>query len=511
MRTESTLDILIVDDEPLVRTGLATILRQLESDFNLGDIIEAEDGNKAIKILEDRDFALIFTDIVMPRRDGLSLLDWISDNDRKCQCIVLSCHDDYEYVRGSFKHKILDYILKYDIDKDLITNLLTKVVTRIRKDATSGNDTPEKYWLMSLKATAKPAYGFRAMQIRIDEVRLPSVKVERIIRSLPVINDNDRFSFFSIQRSDTDENTLSILLEDASGSTKGGLEGTVEAFMSLLAREYQTKVTLVHCDESVPFTSLPGILERMGSVMKATFFTGPGIYRIGPKSAVTQYEDISERLTAIKMDFYMAMHDNELSILRKHLDHFASFLRETRITDIQAIRDVFSDLYDLIIEANREVLPDVILEALKERRVRLSTARYLDELLEIINGIISELAQNPIIISGTEGLSTGIRRAILYIHSHYQSGKLSLSDVADALNYSHSHLSRQFKKETGKNLVSYINEVRLKEARKLLSTGKYYIYEVSEIVGFNNYNYFSKLYKQIHGVSPNTDLKIVTP
>ena len=72
MTATALLDVLIVDDSAAIRKILQRVLRQ--TDLPLGEIHEAGDGTEAVKILKNRTFGLVLSDINMPQMDGLQLL-----------------------------------------------------------------------------------------------------------------------------------------------------------------------------------------------------------------------------------------------------------------------------------------------------------------------------------------------------------------------------------------------------------------------------------------------------
>jgi YesN/AraC family two-component response regulator len=77
-----------------------------------------------------------------------------------------------------------------------------------------------------------------------------------------------------------------------------------------------------------------------------------------------------------------------------------------------------------------------------------------------------------------------------------------LQDVADALDIHPVWLSRLFKKETGQNFLDYVTEVRLGEAKRLLQESHLKVYEISEKVGYQDLQYFGKLFKRQYGMTP---------
>jgi AraC-like DNA-binding protein len=72
----------------------------------------------------------------------------------------------------------------------------------------------------------------------------------------------------------------------------------------------------------------------------------------------------------------------------------------------------------------------------------------------------------------------------------------------EQLEYSYAHLSRVFKKHFSLNMVSYLNRVRLENAKLLLASRKYRISEVAYKLGYNTPRYFSRLFKNHTGMTP---------
>ncbi|WP_105617511.1 response regulator transcription factor [Vallitalea okinawensis] len=93
-------------------------------------------------------------------------------------------------------------------------------------------------------------------------------------------------------------------------------------------------------------------------------------------------------------------------------------------------------------------------------------------------------------------------QAIEYIKENYNQ-KLDLQTVADQLYISSWYLCKLFKKEVGSSFIELLNEVRIQEAKKLLTTTKFKVYEITERVGYSDTPYFSKTFKKHVGLTPN--------
>ena len=95
-----------------------------------------------------------------------------------------------------------------------------------------------------------------------------------------------------------------------------------------------------------------------------------------------------------------------------------------------------------------------------------------------------------------------IRKAIEYIRMHLDED-LSLGSISNALNISSPELSRQFKKETGDPITHYINNLRINEAVYFLENKAMSITDIAHMVGFNDVNYFTRVFKGYKGVTPS--------
>ena len=106
----------------------------------------------------------------------------------------------------------------------------------------------------------------------------------------------------------------------------------------------------------------------------------------------------------------------------------------------------------------------------------------------------------------TAGYSKIIRKTIDYINLNFDN-PLSLSLIADNININSSHLSRQFKKETNMTVTEFINKRRVQEAKFLIDENNNSITEIALMVGYENHNYFCKVFKQITSLTPKDYLK----
>ncbi|HJC23505.1 MAG TPA: response regulator [Candidatus Eisenbergiella merdavium] len=95
-----------------------------------------------------------------------------------------------------------------------------------------------------------------------------------------------------------------------------------------------------------------------------------------------------------------------------------------------------------------------------------------------------------------------IRKIISEINLRYTQ-KLSLGELADRYGLSIGHLSTLIKKETGMSYSEYITGKRMEDAKRLLQKEELSLEEISDMVGYHDYFYFTKVFKKYTGISPS--------
>ncbi|WP_163194307.1 response regulator transcription factor [Clostridium thermarum] len=94
-----------------------------------------------------------------------------------------------------------------------------------------------------------------------------------------------------------------------------------------------------------------------------------------------------------------------------------------------------------------------------------------------------------------------IKKAVEYMEEHFNE-KLSVQKVAEVVYLSPNYFSHIFKKIKKESFTDYLNRIRIEKAKELLSKHLYKVYEVSDMVGYSDYKYFSSVFKKLVGVSP---------
>ena len=103
--------------------------------------------------------------------------------------------------------------------------------------------------------------------------------------------------------------------------------------------------------------------------------------------------------------------------------------------------------------------------------------------------------------TGDKQCSSIVKQAMDYVQENYNK-ELTVKSISTELFITPNYFSHIFKSETGKNFTDYVNEVRIHRAKKLLKDNSLKVYEVAELLGYQNYKYFNRVFKKYTGYSP---------
>jgi AraC-like DNA-binding protein len=106
-------------------------------------------------------------------------------------------------------------------------------------------------------------------------------------------------------------------------------------------------------------------------------------------------------------------------------------------------------------------------------------------------------------VRGDGDRDDGVARAQAILHREYYRQDLDVDAVAGMVGMSPSHLSRMFKRRSGKSIHRTLIDIRLRRARELLTDDSLSIKEVATLTGWSNQLYFSSVFRRNVGVAPS--------
>ena len=117
--------VLVVDDETLINQYIVQCIKRADADIEI--VAAVTSGKKALEVMEKEAVDLVFTDITMPRMDGIALLRHLRERYPSTDVIMLTCHDDFDYARIAVQNQAKDYILKSEISEERFRTLFRRL------------------------------------------------------------------------------------------------------------------------------------------------------------------------------------------------------------------------------------------------------------------------------------------------------------------------------------------------------------------------------------------------
>ena len=120
---------------------------------------------------------------------------------------------------------------------------------------------------------------------------------------------------------------------------------------------------------------------------------------------------------------------------------------------------------------------------------------------DMLNCLLKLMCTSNTQIADDTAKVSSFMQIIKYLNENYQQD-ISLQQLADSFHLNASYISFLIKKETGLTYSQYLTNLRISQAKRLLTSSQLTLTEISESVGFHDYFYFIKKIKKITGVTP---------
>ncbi len=128
-------------------------------------------------------------------------------------------------------------------------------------------------------------------------------------------------------------------------------------------------------------------------------------------------------------------------------------------------------------------------------------------LIELMRNTTAQTASDSVFLLREQFDEVVATRVIAYMKENLNQN-LSMDDICTTLHYNRSYIFRQFKKSTGDSVMAYFNKMKLDVAKRQLREGDLSVAAISDSLGFESPNYFSKIFKKYTGYTPSTYRKI---
>lgn len=117
------IKIMIADDHAIIREGIKNLL---EFDGKIKVVEQASNGEECLEILKEKDVDILLLDVNMPKKNGLEVLETLRNKGSNIKIIILTVHNEIEYLERAMDLGVDGYILKDSSSAELI-NAIEKV------------------------------------------------------------------------------------------------------------------------------------------------------------------------------------------------------------------------------------------------------------------------------------------------------------------------------------------------------------------------------------------------
>lgn len=527
--------ILIVDDDYMARNKIRSMVEWEQ----YGDTIvwEAANGREALEKMQMCMPQIVLVDMDMPIMNGVELIREIIRRKYPVSVIVLSSYNDFAYVRESMKLGALDYILKGELNAEQLWKTLLAVDNAKENEQNENLTLQDREYLRALYTRRILLHFFELEEECrqwIVDYRLP-LGEKRNILALCEIDDYflitkemDERGQYRIQQfieqlfRETTEKTAGIMavkIRDNQYCMVLSCDRIYSIFeaqqmLNTLLIEIRRNLkrflnmTITASISSIAFSlqELSEYYKKAEQRLRSKFYLGGG-HTIWEQALLTEFSSSEEKGdvpdASYKDQILELLLENDREGVEEKITGLFCQIRKRKEQE-KKVRDFFSEILQQIAHlAEQKKLDLHSLNAHNERFRKVQRLETLEEFERWLREICMDFCDLGTVREEHKKYNKLTANAIAYLHQNYKH-PISLSETAEYLQVSGSHLSRVFKSDTGMNLVSYLNHIRIEKAKQMLETKEGIpLKEVAFETGFKNYNHFFSTFKQIVGMIPN--------
>ncbi|MBQ6829961.1 MAG: helix-turn-helix transcriptional regulator [Clostridia bacterium] len=159
-------------------------------------------------------------------------------------------------------------------------------------------------------------------------------------------------------------------------------------------------------------------------------------------------------------------------------------------------------LSDIMLKSRSMFLPPYDLPGIRDMKRRSDQPFGTEQQLKImIELLLIQLIQNSGVTDHEEAIITKTNNVGEYLDQNFREN-LKLDDLCFLFNTNKTTLCSRFRQTYGCTITSYVNRLKIEEAKRLLRQEKHSVSQISQQLSFSSVHYFSRMFKQYTGLSP---------
>lgn len=520
--------VMLVDDEPLILAGIASMLNWEEYDCRI--VGKATNGQQALEKMKELQPDIVITDIKMPAMDGLELIRQAQETGFQSQYILLTNLEDFALAREAMRLGAMEYLVKLEISEEMLAQVLKRVISRCEKlrpkqsengalavpieDSIRGYFRRVLVYDMDGKADEgleslirerfkEPVlvlihFNYGAEGFSSDFTREDQKKTMGFAED--IINEMVRGFFDQSSLIRRDQNGF-ILVVSAAGVAdyQENIRKMGGKFISVIQDYFGVSAAVAVSQKGETIEEFPELLYQVMSAMNYTYYdSSEPIVFYSQECEASSRHSSNFNISFLKKDLGQSIRQRDSCWFGEIMEQVISLLKEHQPARPQAINGC-SSLYYFVMsffeEQNEGGFPyavDII-----GQLNRMST---LNDIIQWTCGFKEKVAA---VLEQKKAvkLDRHVELACQYVKEHYRE-KISLGQTAEVLGVSQGYLSSTFKKQMGQGFTDYVNTVKVEQAKELIGTHQYMMYEISDMLGFDTQYYFSTVFKKVAGCTP---------
>lgn len=513
------MKVMIVDDEPKVREGLTRLIPWEAYGYMIAGT--AANGFEALEKYDELRPDLVVADIRMPGMDGLQLIQKLRERDTRLHMIILSGYADFDYAKKAINQRVDGYLLKPVDEDELITYLESiRLKWEAEQEKLEWEDSTtirQCGWLIEallsgskedadtfLGQASSCGFDWKEYQVLLLDL-YPSgegnpLEMEEAAEEIRVyFEDGGSGISFHLH------SYLGIVLKRPilGEQMKRELMQELDTVLTGLCVEFTAALGTIVRD----LKDIPASYEQARELLRSEFFI-VGLPVLSPDNLnqITPLEtEAAAELSSIEDRLYYAVDLGDSEPVANLLRTLGRTLAAEGRTEQQVKRyfaELITDLLSKLAMRNSDL--DGLQRKYAESVSKLYQQRSLEQLIRHAGHILTEVSRHI-----DRSQQQDIKIMLDMIHRNY-ADNLKLETLAGVFNYNNAYLGKLFKNVTGQYFNTYLDQVRMEHAKRMLQEGLK-VYQVAERVGYTNVDYFHSKFKKYVGTSPSVYRKETEP
>lgn len=490
--------VLVVEDMDLTRDDIIHLIDWEKHGFEL--LPDARNGKIGLEYAKRYLPDIVITDIKMPVMTGLDMVEKLMKLEKRPAVILLTAYEEFELAKRALQMGVQTFILKYEIDEEVLLRELNRCVEGLKRQKNIDELRLREKVRHVMKGNLESLSGEEnilgwkgcSSLLFLQSLSLdgPEILNEEKLHDILEQHIGEKFKIVYIR-----ESGAVIFRKDKIYLSEAQKRESVKNFAAqvqkVLTEEFHKPVAIALGGTIKGNKDIPICWQRAEKVMQNYVFEkGSCILENLPRE---DKENLSGTLNGNVQEIENGLDKGNFAQILECLDKIQTELARSR--NLYWYKKVLGKLMYFLeergLETEKQEAEDRI-GILKEKHDRMTIFEFFEKYKEVVTILENE---------EKEKFSGKVRYAKAYIREHYAQD-ISLNELADNMRMNPMYLSWLFKKEMGTNFSTYLTKVRIEKAIELLKQGDYKIYEISQMVGYQTVQYFSKVFKKETGKSP---------